>query len=321
MRIVRPILPSVTALAAFEAAARHLSFKRAAGELNVTPAAVSRQIGNLEAEVGKSLFRRLHRRVELTSEGEVLFGAVNLGFTGISRVIAGFRDEPTDKRVVVGSTTAMASFWLLPRLKRFWARYPEISVDHVISDTPIDMHADKVDVSIRFGQGAWPEIESRYLFADRIYPVCSPGHVSGRPELELESGLANGVLLDVHVADRWVDWKFWLAQQGLEYRPEAARHFNNYVIAVQAAVDGQGFALGWHCMVGGLVERGDLVRPFEASISSPGAFFLTYPAAMELAPEAVLFADWLQSEAGDIEAAEPSSGRAAGSLARQGTQG
>ncbi len=321
MRNIRPLLPSLTALTAFEAAARLLSFKRAAGELNVTPAAVSRQIGNLEAEIGKLLFRRLHRRVELTPEGEALFGAVNLGFTGIATAIAGFRDAPASTRIVVGSTNAMASFWLLPRLKRFWARYPDVSVDHVISDTPIDMSVDNVDLSIRFGQGTWPELESRYLFADTIYPVCSPGHLASRPNLDGESGLTGGVLLDVHVADRWVDWKFWLGQQGLEYRPEAARHFNNYVIAVQAAVDGQGFALGWHSMIGGLIESGALVRPFKASISSPGAFFLTYPAAMDLTPEADLFADWLQAEAGETEAGEPAAARPAGLLARQGTQG
>lgn len=293
----------MTALTAFEAAARHLSFKRAAGDLNVTPAAVSRQIGNLEAEIGQVLFRRLHRRVELTPAGETLYAAVGAGFAGIAAAAHGLRSEGSQARVTIGSTNAVASFWLLPRLKRFWARHPDISVDHAISDMPVDIRGDSIDLAIQFGQGSWPKVDSQYLFADTIYPVCSPDRLERNGPVAAVADLVNRALLDVQVEARWVDWNFWLGAHGLRFRPENARHLNNYVVAVQAAVDGQGFALGWHSLVGGLIEAGDLVRPVPEAINSPGAFFLTYPAAIELSPEARLFADWLREEAAEMDTA------------------
>lgn len=303
MRNLRHTLPSLTALTAFEAAARHLSFKKAAAEMNVTPAAVSRQVGNLEAEVEQTLFRRLHRQVELTQAGETLYAAVSGGFGGIAAAVHGLKTTSGQARVTVGSTNAVASFWLLPRLKRFWARYPEVSVDHAISDSPVDLSYDNIDLAIQFGQGAWPGIESRFLFADTIYPVCSPDHLAASGAIKSVEDLVDRALLDVQVEARWVDWNFWLGQHGLRFRAQAARHLNNYVVAVQAAIDGQGIALGWHSLVGDLVDAGELTRPIGDALKSPGAFFLTYPAAIDLSPEARLFADWLREEAAETEAA------------------
>ena len=292
-------LPSLTALASFEAAARHLSFKAAASELNVTPAAISRQIRNLEQELSRPLFVRLYRQVRLTPAGEQLFDAVAGGFGSIAATTDSLRAAPTEQRLTVGSTNAVASFWLLPRVQRFLDWQPEINVDHVISDTTIDMRTDPVDLAIRFGPGTWPGLESRYLFSDVVYPICGAQLAANRPGPQAVEDLLSELLLEVRVTEGWLDWTAWLRHHGVNARPPRARYFNNYVIAVQAAIDNQGYAIGWNALVGSMVDDGRLVRALPHAMPSPGAFFLVWPSGTTLKPEAVLFADWLQQEAAD----------------------
>lgn len=295
---MRRNLPSPTALLAFEASARFLSLKRAADDLNVSPAAVSRQIRNLEEYVGQPLFRRLHRRVELTEAGARLFDPVSRGFAGMAAVLASLKAGEGERQVTVGTTVGFAFFWLMPRLARFSEAWPEITLNQVVAEEPIDMTNGSADLAVRYGAGRWPDLESRYLFGDRIYPLCGPSYIEKAGSPATVADLAGHPLIDVHgiPGDHWLDWATWFRYAG-HRAIGIRRRFLNYVIGVQMAMDGQGFVLGWHSFVGDLVSEGRLVRPLDVEIRSPGAFFLTSPAGQALSSDATLFADWLIAEA------------------------
>lgn len=299
---MRRDLPSPTALLAFEASARFLSFKRAAKELNVSPAAVSRQIQNLETYVGLPLFHRLHRQVALTGAGEKLFAPVNQGFAGMVAALASLRAGDQDRQVTIGTTVGFAFFWLMPRLYRFSDAWPEIILNQVVSDEPVDMSDGRVDLAIRYGGGQWPDLESRYLFGDRVYPVCSPSYIAKAGQPVTVADLADHALIDIYgiPGDQWLDWPTWFRYVG--HRPTGIRsRFLNYVIGVQMALNGQGFVLGWHSFVGEMVREQRLVRPLDVEIRSPGAFFLTSPAGRSVSPDATLLANWFVSSSAGLE--------------------
>ena len=291
-------LPPLSAVAAFEAAARRLSFKQAAGELNVTPAAISRQVRRLEEWFGRPLFRRLHRRVELTEAGEAFFDAVAAGFAGIAGAARALRGA-AEEEVTIGSTAAVARFWLVPRLHDFWRRYPEFQLHHVISDFTIDLTQQRVDLAVRFGQGQWPGLDSQMLFADRIYPVAAPEFVFDRGPFRTLDDLAAAPLIDIGAVreEGWLGWPEWMRAAGAPARPLRLNRINSYAIAVEAALDGQGALLGWHSMISGLVEAGRLLRVSEHEIASPGAYFLVSRADRPLSAEAQLLQAWLTEAA------------------------
>jgi len=295
---MRRNLPSPTALLAFEASARFLSFKRAADELNVSPAAVSRQIRNLEDYTGKPLFRRLHRRVELTAAGVSLFGPVRQGFEGMATSLASLREMGQEQQVTVGASVGFAFFWLMPRLGQFSEIHPEITVNQVVADDPIDMLDGPADLAIRYGAGQWPDLDSRYLYGDLIYPVCSPSYLETVGNPETIADLSQMELIDIHgiPGDQWLDWATWFRYVG-HRQVGIRRRFLTYLIGIQMALDGQGCSLGWHSFVGDLVIQGRLVKPLDVEIRSPGAFFLTTPVGRSLSADSSVFAEWLVSEA------------------------
>lgn len=289
-------LPSLTALAAFEAAGRHLSMKRAAEELNVTPGAVSRQIKALEADAGCPLFLRRPRGVELTAEGEALNGVLGRSFARIAEVYHRIQTRGRAFSVTIGATTAFASMWLMPRLGDFWRAHQDITINHVISDDARELRSAAIDLRIRYGDGVWPGETSLLLFGDRIYPVCGPGFAQTHKARKPEDLLALPLLQLAGVDPAWTDWQAWLRRVGVEGKPQTTRSFTNYVIALQAAQDDQGVALGWHSQVAPLVADGRLVRPIRREIAAPGAFYVTWNAARELTPESEALRDWLVSQ-------------------------
>ena len=295
---MRRDLPSPVALLAFEASARNLSLKHAARELNVSPAAVSRQIRNLETYVGRPLFHRRHRRIELTDAGTQLFDPVTQGFAAMARTLAELRTGEDARQVTVGTTLGFAYYWLMPRLSRFSDAWPEIAINHVVADDVIDLTDGGADLAIRYGGGQWPGTDARYLFGDRIYPVCSPAYLETVDVPAGVADLAGHPLFDSRgiPGDQWVDWATWFRQTG-HPMPGFRAQFLNYLIGVQMALDGKGFVLGWHSFVGDLVAQGRLVAPLDDEISSPGAFFLTMPAGQIPSQNARLFTDWLINEA------------------------
>jgi DNA-binding transcriptional LysR family regulator len=298
-------LPSLIALAAFEAAARHLSLTKAADELNVTPGAISKQVRALEKELGVPLFLRRHRALELTREGEAMAAALREGFERMSSTFRQIKSLGGQAVATVGSTMAMAHLWLMPRMGAFWNRHDDIVVDHVISDHPHGLDRPDVDLRIRYGDGEWPDELSAKLYDDRIFPIASPAFAKAYP-VKSVAEMAQLQLLSVEGIDwTWTTWAEFLREVGypgkhatdghVPDRHVNVRRFNSYVIALQAARSGQGVALGWESLVAPLIETGNLVRVTDAEIAAPQSYFVTWSARRPLSPQAALLRDWLLS--------------------------
>jgi DNA-binding transcriptional LysR family regulator len=289
-------LPSLNALAAFESAARHLSLTRAASELNVTPGAVSKQVKSLENEVGRPLFVRLHRALELTPEGEIVAKALQDAFERVSATLQQVSHNPATRAVSIGSTMAFAQYWLMPRLHGFWTAHQDIVVDHMISDRNADLFRTDVDLRIRYGDGQWPDETAVKFFDDRIAAVASPAFLARHP-IRSARDLAGLPLLSVEGVDwTWTTWSDFLRAAGAPSRKLNIRRFNSYVIAMQAAEDGQGVALGWMTMIAPLLARKSLVQVTEASMDAPQSFYVTWAASRALSSEAVILRDWLLAQ-------------------------
>lgn len=290
-------LPSLNSLAAFEAAARHLSLTRAAAELNVTPGAVSKQVKTLEGELGKALFVRLHRSLQLTPEGETVYRSLREAFERIAASLQSVSAAGASRPVSIGSTMAFAQLWLMPRLGGFWNAHQEIVIDHMISDRVQDLHRVDVDLRIRYGDGAWTDEHAAKLFDDRIVAVASPGFAA-RHKVKTLKDLAGLPLLSVEGVDwTWTTWSDFLSALGVAHRKLNVRRFNSYVIALQAAQDGQGLALGWLSLVKPLLARRKLVQVTAATVDAPQSFYVTWSTRRPLAAEAAVLRDWLLSEA------------------------
>ncbi|MBM19053.1 MAG: LysR family transcriptional regulator [Stappia sp.] len=284
---------SMTALVCFEAAARSSSFKKAAQELNVTPAAISHQIKALETDLGCSLFLRQHRGVELTEKGAFLFIAAQRGFEGISDALAHIRDRPETVDVTIGTSTAFSALWLTPKITAFWKIHPEITVSQIISDVP-GMTA-RCDLSIHYGGTQESGADHRELFRDMIVALGTK---------RFAADFAISTLEDLHKAPLihasgketgWTTWDDWFAALGHGEPKRRRLHVNNYMIALQAAQDDVGAVLGWDGLVGDLMREGRLVKLVADSIPSPSPFELrVHPRATS---RARLFADWLVKSA------------------------
>lgn len=290
-------LPPVTSLAVFEAAARHCSFTHAANELNVTPGAVSRQIRSLEDGLGALLFRRNNRGVTLTVDGEALFHVLASGFAQTADIVRSIRAGETARRITVACSDVFGVMWLVPRMTDFWGRYPDIKVDHLITDNTPNFRRAEVELRIRFGSGTWAEETSELLFDERVYPVCSPAFAArnGVPSL---GDLAKLPLLDVEwVALDWLRWEDMLAHVGVHIHTANVRRFGKFSVALQAAMADQGVVIGWHRIVAPLINEGKLVRLTALVMQPPGNYYLTWNAGRTLTPAGEQFKRWMQDQA------------------------
>lgn len=291
MMSLRRRLPSLAALRAFEAAARHLSFSRAAAELCVTHGAVSHQIRGLEASLGFSLFRRLHRRVVLTEAGEALFAKLRTAFDllemGTEQVVTTY-----GRRTLVVSCIATFSMrWLMPRLHQFQAKYPDIDMRLCAPDSPIEFPRDDIDVSIRSGRGEWPDDLEAIAFLDEAFgPVCSPALLQAHP-LETPDDLRHHVLL--HTESRKTAWPDWLRLAGVQgVDSTLGQRFETFYFLLQAAASNFGVAIGPDALVADDLASGRLVAPF-GFIPSELAMYLLYPKSRAHNAQIVAFRDWL----------------------------
>lgn len=299
MTSLRSRLPPANGLVVFEAAARHLNFTRAAAELSVTQAAVSRQIQGLEEHLGVALFHRGHRALKLTRGGARLHKAVAMGLEHIADTAAEIGRVRNPWEVTVSSSVTFASYWLMSRVAKFRSAHPEVELRLVASAPVSDLVSAGIDLAVRYGHGAWPGMEAIHLLDNEIFPVCAPSYLSGRPPLGTPVGLLGETLLHLVEYDRnWVTWGSWLRAFGVEQAPAGrGLEFDNYLILIQAALDGQGIALGGARLAEDFLARGALVRPVEATLSSERAFHLVIPAQVTLSPAAALFRDWILAEA------------------------
>jgi LysR family glycine cleavage system transcriptional activator len=298
MRNLRTRLPPVNALVAFEAAARHLSFTGAGAELGVSREAVSRHIRLLEAHVGATLFTRVHRAVELTPEGARFVTVVRRCLDEIARAAEALGRGDRGPRVSVTATVAIASFWLTPRLPRFRKLHPDVEITVAVADQPRDMVAEGIDVGLRYGDGKWPGLVSRELFRTETCPVCSPNYLDEAPPLAHAGDLANHVLLNLtggrHAHE---DWRWWLDGLGLDHKGRRMLVFDNYANVIQAALEGQGVALGFAPIIDGLLRDGRLVRPIPETLSRGLAVHVVTPQGTTLTEPAKAFRDWVVAEA------------------------
>ncbi len=282
-------LASMTGLICFEAAARHVSFKRAAQELNVTPAAISHQVKAVELDLGCALFRRLHRGVELTEKGAFLLVAIQRGLEGMSDAVGHLRERRDAVDVTIRTTTAVSALWLTPRMSAFWKVHPTITVSQTVSDVPDRF--SRHDLNILYGVPNDDGREWRQLFHDRIVAVGTRRFKEEHAIHDLV-GLGAAPLVHMNSEDNdWTGWNQWFGTLGQPAPKGRGLYVNNYLIAMQAAQDDAGAMLGWDGLIGDMLADERLVKLVEEDVPSPVAFYLTiHPRA---SAEARLFADWL----------------------------
>ena len=296
-------LPPLDQLEAFEAAARHLSFTRAAEELSLTQSAVSRQIAAIEQRLDVVLFRRMHRALALTDEGRLLQTTVADVLRQLHRVSAELRRAPRVRSVIVSTTPGLAGLWLIPRLARFTAQEPGVDVRISANNRLVDLGREGVDVAVRYCPtvpGAGPGAE--LLFRETVVPVCSPSLLAdpGRP-LRAPEDLRHHVLLhtDVDLATAALEWPMWMRAMGIAgLEPAGSLHFSQYDQLVQAAIAGQGVALGRSPIVDDLITEGRLAVPFEPRLASARGYYLLVGRGAADRPDVRAFTAWLCEEAG-----------------------
>ncbi|MGE0718865.1 MAG: transcriptional regulator GcvA [Alphaproteobacteria bacterium] len=294
---MRRDLPPLNALRAFEAAARHLSFTRAADELAVTQAAISHQIKSLEDWLGVLLFRRLPRRLELTEGGRDLLASIREAFDRIEAAVGRARRNDQTGPLTVSVVPSFAAKWLVPRLGRFQAEHPDIDV-RLAADIRPSRFDDGVDLAIRAGRGHWPGLQVERLLSEELFPVCSPRLLAGAVALCRPEDLARHTLLH---DDFEHDWRMWLLAagvSGVDWR--RGPRFSDSSMVIQAAVEGQGVALARSALAAEDLKAGRLVRPFTIDMASDLAYYVVAPPGHADRPKVRAFRDWLKREAAAV---------------------
>ena len=288
-------LPPLNALRTFEAAARHLSFTKAADELFVTQAAVSHQIRTLEEHLGTALFRRMNRSLMLTDEGQALLPAVREAFDLLSAGVRRVQDLCCGGVLTISTTPSIAASWLAGRIARFQALHPEVELQLSATARLVDFAREDVDCGIRHGMGDWPGLISQRLFQTALVPVCSPLLLDGRNPLGCPGDLAHHTLL--HALDDPDDWRLWLRAAGIDgVDPKRGLKFDSVPLVVQAAISGAGVGIGRRQLVEAELAAGRLVAPFDLELPDECAYYFVAPAATADQPKVAAFRSWLVAE-------------------------
>ncbi|MGJ4908300.1 transcriptional regulator GcvA [Bradyrhizobium sp. HKCCYLRH2015] len=288
-------LPSLNGLRAFEAAARHLSFTRAASELNVTQTAISHQIKRLEDELGIRLFVRQNRSLALTPQARDYLPLVRAAFDDLRLATERLVRKDNAKVLTVSTIASLAAKWLLPRLTAFQEAHPGIDVRITTSTGLVDFRKDDVDAAIRYGRGHWPGVRAEWLMADELFPVCSPALLQGDKPLRCPEDLAHHTLLQAS-GGYDDDWRLWLTAAGLpvEMSRQGRLSFDLSLMTVQAAIDGLGVAIGRTAYVQDDIAKGRLVVPFKMTLPSDAGFYLVTPEGRTDPPKLKAFRQWLK---------------------------
>jgi LysR family transcriptional regulator, glycine cleavage system transcriptional activator len=295
--------PGLRTLRAFDAAARHLSFTRAADDMGVTPAAISNQIKELEDQLGVELFIRTSRSMRLTKEGEILRMAATESLETLAKALHRIKRLENRNQIRVSSTPSVAAKWLVPRLDGFLTAYPSADVRVDVSNTLVDFDRDDVDLAIRFGAGKYPGLRADLLFKDTLSPVCSPDLITKDKPLQVPKDLLRHTLIHLDWQSQglaWPNWRMWMQAAGIkDFDDKRGLHFSQTSLSIQAAIDGQGVALGDSNLVADDLAAGRLVKPFELSLKAPDAFsyFIITRLNTADAPLVNAFRDWCLAEA------------------------
>jgi LysR family glycine cleavage system transcriptional activator len=297
-------LPHLAFFQGFEAAARTLSFTKAAEELFITQSAVSRQIKALEDHLGLKLFERRSRSLALTENGQALYRIATDVLDRLQTATDRLKAETRARQLSITTTTGFASLWLSPRLRRFTSLHPDIDVRISATTDSLNLERSLIDLAIRYCRPeSVPEGAVR-LFGEEMIPVCSRALLrdKARP-LKRPEDLAHHTLLHFDYAGAetmYIDWGTWLTALGIgELKPAGALHFSQYEQMIQAAISGQGVALGRQPLVNALIASGALVAPFKQTLVGSRAYFIIESRLSAGKPQVREFAQWLLAEAGD----------------------
>ncbi|TCO81337.1 LysR family glycine cleavage system transcriptional activator [Plasticicumulans lactativorans] len=309
-------LPPLNALRAFEAAARHLSFSKAAEELFVTPAAISHQIKSLEEHLGVQLFRRMNRALALTEVAHACLPLLRQGFDCLAEAVELARAQDETGILTVSLTPSFAVKWLVPRLDNFMSRHPEIEMriaasndlldvrragERASATDPMDFRREDVDVAIRFGTGHYPEYHVTKLFSVQVTPLCSPQLLTGEHPLLTPDDLRYHTLLHdetpygFETESHWVQWLRVANVEGVD--PARGPRFNHASLAIEAAIDGQGVALGLPVLALPDIHAGRLVIPFKLVAPLEFGYWIVCPAHTAERAKVRAFREWLLEEA------------------------
>ena len=298
MQYFRKRLPPLDPLLAFEAAARHSSFTLAAKELNITQAAVSQQIRNLEDRLGVTLFVRSHRAVKLSPQGWEYQHTVSDVLKQLASATAELTAPARKTWLTIAADQSIASMWLVPRLPHFQQVCPNAKIRLVASDDKQDCLADDVQIAIIHGKGKWHGFRAERLFEEEIFPVCSPAYFKHRKSPTSPASLVDETLLELEDSHwDWMTWRTWLGKKNIQL-PTAHREFqvNSYPLLIEAAKNSQGVALGWRYLIDDEVANGNLVKPLDLSIRTKGGYFLVWHGEGEPTAIANIFRDWARHE-------------------------
>ncbi|WP_152339304.1 LysR substrate-binding domain-containing protein [Pseudorhizobium flavum] len=284
-------LPPLNPLRAFEATARLGSVSAAARELRVTHGAVSHQLKALEEALDTALFERGGKRMKLTAAGALLLPAVTQAFSGIAAATAQMQRPATRGSLSITCVPALLSFWIVPRLSSFTDQYPDLTLKLAASNDPRHLHSSDVDVCVLYGDGNWPDAWTRLWSNLQLFPVASPTLLNSRP-LRSMRDLEDHVLLHGDTDGR--EWNTWLAAADGADIPRRRQHFmGDARFSTEAALQGQGVALGDTITAAKLIAEGELLVPFDLSVPANDAFYVACRHEMRAAPIVRVFIDWL----------------------------
>jgi LysR family glycine cleavage system transcriptional activator len=293
-------LAHLNALRAFEAAARHGSFVRAASELGVTAAAVGQQVRLLEDRCGAPLFERQGKKLKLTEAAREVLPDINDAFDRLAQAADRLREARRAPLVSVTLPPSFAAKWLIPRIERFRMAHPDVDVRLDTTDRLADLARESIGVGIRYGSGRYPGLEATLLMNEEVFPVCSPS-LAGARKLKQPDDLAGFPLIHDTTMEKheaFPTWSTWLKAAGarkVDARP--GLRINSAIMSLQAAIDGQGVALARSVIVAEDMREGRLVRPLRAACPTNYSYYLIYPAGLPLSRSAAAFCHWLKQEA------------------------
>ena len=298
----RNALPALDLLVGFEAAARHLSFTKAGEELFLTQSAVSRQIKELEEQLGIELFQRRHRALALTDAGKSFYASAAQVLTTMRAATDRLRAQAGKKGLSVTTTHSFAALWLIPRLAGFTRSHPGVDV-RIMADTRVqDLDRDGLDLAIRHGPASLAGSGAVRLMGERVFPVCSPKLLKDKSKpLREPHDLRYHCLLqydDPEGRHPWLHWKTWLEVERIaDLRPAGTLSFSGYEQIIPAAVAAHGVGLGRSPLVKDLLASGELVAPFKSSADPARAYYAVVSKSAEGRPEVAAFVAWLKQEA------------------------
>ena len=309
---MRRRLPSLNALKAFEATARHESFTKAAHELCVTQGAISQQVKALETELGIRLFRRERQRLMITDAGRSYLEVVRDAFDRIGMGTERLLERQKSGVLTITTSPDFAAKWLVHRLGRFSEAHPEIDLRVSASMQHVDFAREDFDLAIRHGVGQWPGLRATRLCTEELFPVCSPMLLKEHGALRSLQDIKRHRLLYTNSTEGWAQWLAHVGVDGIDFKRGTL--FNQASMAIDAAVDGQGLALARTALASWDLACGRLIRPFPQALTAPFAYWIVCPKSAAELPKISAFRNWLLQEA------EEDVRRMAGVNSRGGTQ-